>query len=464
MAEKHCCNASGTACCDMTNAEESTVDHDMCIAIVSEDGTHLVVYDCSGAPRRFHHPGGIPMHKLCFHGHNVEEDDMLTPCLDENGYHGEPEEPCFCGVDTPHIHAHLHEVCQKKTRDCEMEFSFLASQILYPVENTFKDEQLQIAATQGMPDECNAVPKTEVAKHLKRLHRVQHDKHIDYLVYDSAKEKLYLQHEDCLKCDGVDIHGTFDNIGMRKLPTGDLSTLGKLQIHFFKASKKKFNVMDHFSDFFKLHEDPRVQAAAVARGSAGTVRSTIICSEICCPKEISQVRKLLDHLPGVQQVKVIVPLRQVMIEHNPEMQTAKQLVEHLSQLGSSLLRDGAQQLQSLSITSVLSLDSDAGTLPTTEELMTTLQSSVVLESISVQGTDVHITYNPLSTTLQQIIEGLSPLKVSIEKDGESRLLMDGNTQISVASATIGRTWPRPTVVVSGVLWIVSMLSLIGVSL
>ena len=66
------------------------------------------LFDASGKPRTSRHHR-IPT-KLCLSTHGaLGEDEMLTPCLDDDGMHGVPDESCFCGIDTPHVHAHKHD-------------------------------------------------------------------------------------------------------------------------------------------------------------------------------------------------------------------------------------------------------------------------------------------------------------------------------------------------------------------
>jgi hypothetical protein len=90
----------------------------------------------------------------------------LTPCFDEDGNHGTPEESCFCGVETPHLHAHLHDpkTCdvdndgqQRKSTD-EQALMNLAKLTLHPVDGKGdqKSQMLHMSITDRMPKECNA--------------------------------------------------------------------------------------------------------------------------------------------------------------------------------------------------------------------------------------------------------------------------------------------------------------------
>lgn len=91
-----------------------------CWAVV--DGVNVWLWDVAGVSRRFilrHDNFGAPAaaaRELCFSSHHHNHlndsssavDDLLTPCLDEQGRHGTPAEDCFCGEEDPHLHAHWY--------------------------------------------------------------------------------------------------------------------------------------------------------------------------------------------------------------------------------------------------------------------------------------------------------------------------------------------------------------------
>jgi cation transport ATPase len=217
----------------------------ICLAVVREDGTDIVLFDAQGIPRTFWYPTttttttnndnsnnnnnnkNVVMEKvpgdirrLCFSTHGLvgkDNDDFMTHCLDDNGHHGTPDEFCMCGVDTPHLHAHLHhpatcgndcsvEECRSSTSDLfhgppaaaaaaaaekstiktttkkpnkidvagmslEERFHFLATHILHPKDDEENHDKktttaaaaassrpslLDIAVSERMPKECNS--------------------------------------------------------------------------------------------------------------------------------------------------------------------------------------------------------------------------------------------------------------------------------------------------------------------
>jgi hypothetical protein len=104
--------------------EEST----LCLAVVRENGTDIVLLDATGIPKTFRYEKNIS--DLCFKPHGSIDGSFLTPCLDEEGKHGVPEESCFCGVETPHMHAHLRAAhCDEACDDPAK----LATHILHPL-------------------------------------------------------------------------------------------------------------------------------------------------------------------------------------------------------------------------------------------------------------------------------------------------------------------------------------------
>lgn len=93
--------------------------------------------------------------------------------------------------------------------------------------------------------------------------------------------------------------------------------------------------------------DTTIDMESVA-GKGRIVRSTIHCSGICCSSEIPLVNSALEPLDGVEKVMINVPLRNVIIDHDPSIVTGTILVDILNQndFGASILHDGgAKQKQ-----------------------------------------------------------------------------------------------------------------------
>jgi hypothetical protein len=164
-----------------------------CLALVKETGTEISLFDANGDVQSFAFKGDV--RKLCFSSHGQDADDLLTPCFDEGGYHGTPDEGCFCGLDEPHLHAHIHDLktCddnRPKNGNLEAELLSLARLTLLPVpgsvdandsSNNESTELLKVPESDCMPTQCNS---RDYARHMsgadsdkplrmKRMHKVQ---------------------------------------------------------------------------------------------------------------------------------------------------------------------------------------------------------------------------------------------------------------------------------------------------
>jgi hypothetical protein len=129
----------------------------LCLAVVRESGADISLFDASGEVRSFSYKGDI--RKLCFSSHGQEADDLLTPCFDDAGNHGSPEEGCFCGVETPHLHAHVHDpkTCNEDSPNtAEVDLMKLARMTLHPTEESKNSSLFQIPVSERLPKECNS--------------------------------------------------------------------------------------------------------------------------------------------------------------------------------------------------------------------------------------------------------------------------------------------------------------------
>lgn len=369
-----------------------------CLAVVRESGTDVVIFDASGEPRTFHYTSG-DVRTLCFKTHGVDG-DLLTPCFDEEGKHGVPQEDCFCGVQTPHLHAHLFnpttcgqdDDCEKqpaivKTDAVSNRIEHLASQILLPSTAPQGQETdrslINIAVSEGMPKECTSEKlatngidwkgRRSRKKEWRRLQKIQHDDHFDYLVHDTKAGTLHLEHP-CNTCGNDDVHGSFEAMGRRSLrrPRGRNITL-----QFFQAATRPFSALEFLHAAFDLNSD-RVRAATVVEsmdwhgdhrggfasyhddsvfpshpatspiGVSRDVSSTLTCNGICCTSETPIVQGILSQLPGVSKVLINVPLKQVIVSHDPKQISALELEGALNreQMDAKITRDGAEVLDS----------------------------------------------------------------------------------------------------------------------
>jgi ribosomal protein L32/copper chaperone CopZ len=275
--------------------DDIDLDSPLCLAVIREDGGDVVLFDASGRPRSFNFKGD-DIRKLCFDTHSYGTslatgvDDLLTPCFDQDGNHGDPEESCFCGVDTPHLHAHLRDprTCQeeddhdhdndskKKAAKSKMQdnISYLASQTLHPIDPDEASEEIplvNIDVSDSLPKACNEKSSSSHdmgnqknqkdnarhqvhSNHRRRMHKVRHDDHVDYLVHNPSTGELHLEHPSCNDCGQDDVHGKFRSVGKRQLQrdqAGGSAVKGakqhrSIRIQFFEVVPRIATILDAF--------------------------------------------------------------------------------------------------------------------------------------------------------------------------------------------------------------------------
>lgn len=377
--------------------DKPDTSHTKCLAVIRENGTEVVLFDVTGVPRSFTYKGDAG--KPCFSTHgNGQVDDLLTPCFDEDGKHGDPEESCFCGVDAPHIHAHKYDpkTCKddsnKKNAQGETDLQFLAQLTLHPMDkNAASSDEVEplvnMAVSAQLPKQCNS---KEISRHMsergltqsvtrQRMHKVQHDDHVDYLVHDHKTGQLTLEHP-CDSCGDTDLHGQFHPVGKRNIQGNS-----EIVLHFFEVAPSPFYILDHLSRLFDPNAE-RVVAARPARDdghvrrvsrddvSAGskktrrccasgpcdqatpllddmlkefedgkTVRSTFTCTDICCASEIPVINEVLVPVNGVKKVLIDVPGKKAIVCHEPSFVSAKDIEDVLNKNGfaAEIACDGA---------------------------------------------------------------------------------------------------------------------------
>lgn len=604
----HSCCGSGVGGKAVGHHDHNTAEVDsdennsnrLCLAVIRENGVDVVIFDAEGVPRTFR-TTGADLQKLCFRSHGY--DDMLTPCFDETGKHGAPEESCFCGIDTPHLHAHVRDpkMCDNATADDDKakfssdKIGYLASQVLHPTRNDKEDNipLIHIPVSESMPNMCNFQEALRASTSnngsdaslchrpgSRRVHQVQHDDHVDYLVHNAEADQLHLEHA-CDTCGSNDVHGKFHAVGKRRLSS--------VQLHFFSVSHRPFNLLDCLTDIFELSSD-RVNAvenilphksttetlhhhhATTAMATPtktadqkkmNAVRSTFKCTQICCASEVPMIHAVLQPVKGIDNIRINVPLKQVLIDHDPGSVTAAELRAAMHQFGCSVMRDGgasvakrttgrsqfyvqniccaseipailriveplagvknvsintttktvyvdheldtltatqicaalnaqgfgaqvrvdagdaaahASSARSTFVKSTLTISNDV-TDPDTETLTTFLQAFVdssQLEAfvVDVPTKSIFVVHNPFSLTAERIAKLVSErtqLEAIVSLDGADPAIwtFPHDLQQDCIDATEdlhldeGFTYPRVTVMISGLLWIISMLSLIG---
>lgn len=388
-----------------------------CVALLHENGTDVVVFDVVGSVKVFNvktldeskklikDSSVVRTDQLCFNSHGSDDLIDLNPCFDEHGLHVVQQDSCVCGIDTPHLHAHLKDpnTCMGN-RVTPIPLDVLVSQTLFPVtsealcskqnsnsavESTNKrsvSSSLAIPVTKSMPSDCNSkivadafsekhknldcgevckdsCPIQKNVKESVRLsYSVQHGDHFDYLVHNRNTGQLHLEHA-CNHCGLNDVHGVFVALGER-LISGRSKKYVKMQF-FGIEETKPFNIVEFLQGCVNLNSD-RVHAVehivegaspgrnflrknssfgAASKASStktAVVRSTILCTGICCSSEIPIIMKILQSVDGVRNVKVNAPLKRVSVDHDTGVISAVEIAEVLTRqnMKSSVEKDG----------------------------------------------------------------------------------------------------------------------------
>lgn len=391
------------------------------IAIVRENGTDVDVYDIHGNVKTFQTKDLKPGHKLCFSTHGQNVDLFLTPCFDDEGGHGEPSETCFCGVSTPHFHAHLRKdscnndddkdsliIDDGNDHDGMDPVSNLAQITFHPMESFTEHPTTpsisntnnimsagtaasatatssSMMASDSLPITCNsselkrslsqhgtsASKKYQSSRH--QVFKVKHGTHEDVLVHNELTGKLTLEHE-CEDCGDTDVHGTLSLITKRAWDKKGSTAADKnsmdhtFRMHFYEIPKAPLKVLDVLSDFFSMETDrvavihdmmpksperwrkgaksfgilPGLEEVVSTPLLDTDVRSTIHVSGICCAAEIPMIKKIVEPLDGVSAVNVVTTTKLVMVNHNPKMISASDIVTALNKekFGATLKKDG----------------------------------------------------------------------------------------------------------------------------
>jgi hypothetical protein len=324
-----------------------------CVAILREDGD-VDVYDKSGQVKTFtidesSSSKSLAGSHLCFqtHGHG-DIDKFLTPCFDEDGLHGNPEEDCYCGVDGPHLHAHLQsdKMCR---HDLHSNQKFqMASVILKPKAVMIQESPMPVS--ESLPNSCNSLDfvqsmsehgldtyKFDASK--AQFFKVQHENHVDMLMYNQDTGKITLEY-DCEGCGKYDIHGTLDYCAQRKFETES----DTIQMNFYEIPRSPLCLLDLFSDYFAIEDDkahvmrhtfPKACADTCCKDGACTadsmneeielpsarsvVRSTIHVKGICCAADIPMIDSTIKLLDGVSEWSVNTTTKLLNVNHDPEV-------------------------------------------------------------------------------------------------------------------------------------------------
>jgi len=239
----------------MAEKDKNQIDQIVCYALI--EGDDVLVFDAEGEVKRFRLEGD-KRKRLCFSTHGHEDAaGFLTPCFDDEGIHGVPEESCFCGVDEPHLHAHYRDEKTCSDTNQDKDFSYLARLILTSTDKESQKPVLQHSS--ALPNKCNS---NEWTSHLtkagvesksshgtdtalgQRMFKVNHGDHQDFLVHNSNTGDLHLEHE-CNDCGETDLHGRLQHLSTRRLE-------GRVELRIYEVTPVPFSVFDFFATLFDL--------------------------------------------------------------------------------------------------------------------------------------------------------------------------------------------------------------------
>jgi hypothetical protein len=376
-----------------------------------------------------------------------------------------------------------------------------------------EEEGHNITINPSMPKECNS---SLIKSHLRekgltlaardccddntaacdqhRKYRINHDDHMDYLVHNEKTGGLHLEHP-CGECGENDIHGRLGLVHTRSWLDDSVRMKEKeFRVHFFQEPHTEpFRLLDVFSHLFEL-ESSRVAAARVMDdlltdrpSSAPTEglkmgRSHFFVEKICCASETREIESLL-RVKGVGDVLVNTTTKVAYVDHDPTAISATQIAAILNEqkFGAHVKKDCTIDLAKMSgiPTDVVVVsrfriafelrmadtNNRTKTLQVIEACLKDRFSEQEIASILVDQDVLIVEHNPYYITADSIANALDSYgyEVGKEVDGGAdglwalaTLQADTDDTVEIHKSTV-----RPTVILSGVFWIVSMLSLIG---
>lgn len=204
-------------------------------------------------------------------------------------------------------------------------------------------------------------------------------------------------------------------------------------------------------------------------------RSTFFVKEICCASEVAAIRSIVGPLEGVESIRVNVTSKMLYVNHYPESIGAQEICDVLNQemFGARIEKDGAVESNTVSsfVTSILALEDSETSLDKDAlvEFLATYDSTVVRNAIvDVHGKRITLMHNALLISADEIVKACSEtlgVEAKVLKDGKESLIWEFPDVIEEENQEVveesSESSLRPTVVVSGFLWLVSMLSFIG---
>jgi len=332
------------------------------------------------------------------------------------------------------------------------------------------------------------------------LSTIQHHDHVDYLVYHEQSKSVHLEHP-CGSCGETDIHGKFNFIGQRRWKSSSKSE--EVQLHFFKIPSAPFSFVEAFGELFETnssrtdvvrparcnankqhehshghshehsHGHSHEHSASCGHGSADSVpaagpgRSQFHVKGICCSSEVPDVKAIVEPLPGVRGVSINVTTRHVYVEHDASTLSAEQIKARLDRNGfpATILKDAGLAVSARtapprngSVQSQLHVSGIccSSEIPAINSILNPL-TGVKKVSINVTTKIVYVDHDSSVIPVQDIAEilNINNFGATVQKDGN--IPFQRNTLEQKDSNK--DCFAKFSVVLSGLFWIVSMLSL-----
>ena len=211
-------------------------------------------------------------------------------------------------------------------------------------------------------------------------------------------------------------------------------------------------------------------------------RTILYVDHICCASEIPAIRSIVEPLAGVSKVSVVVATKLVYVDHDCRIVSANQISDALNRerFGADVRLDGEQAAaaaagNTLFCTSSFAFQSAEVSTEELEILFSTTFDKTQVQSFSVDPATqmILVVHNSQTLPAEGIVAALSKsptTRVILILDGTDSVQIDyealvgssaGNKDDTDGKKERNVAYPRPTVIVSGVLWLISMLSLIG---
>jgi len=325
------------------------------------------------------------------------------------------------------------------------------------------------------------------------LYPIQHEDHVDFLIHNEETGALHLEHPNCDSCGDSDIHGRFRLMHTRSW-MADKET--KINLHFFQVHKEPFKLLDVLTGLFEL-ESSRVQVATrpltaetLVKDLASRVgRSNLLIKDgMCCASEVPQIENILNPLDSVEVISINPTTKRVVVDHNVDSISAEDIAKVLTNQGFTTV---------VKIDAAVAMEQTEAGIPTDVYVNSEFDLTSIMEdtnkddwgkigeaiqlcleqkftekqtkniAFNEEGKLLTIEHNPYYLTAPGIVNYLSKLgyeDAKIVSDGAQdglwaiSSMMRLDTEESIDEQRTSVRWP---VILSGVFWLISMLSFIG---